>query len=153
MVPEGAKMAPEWFQRVPRWPEMAPRRPQDCPKRAPSGPRWPQDVPRWPQDGPKMAPRRPQDDPRRPKPCLRYVVSSFRFPIVVGSSLVDTIWDQDWPTWSHLGGYGRHGPVKRAILGVKNDTSKIIQIHCRKWGLRNMRLQDGAKIAPQSALF
>ena len=39
------------------------------------------------------------------------------------------------------------------VLELKNDTSKIIEIHCKKqcFGLR--RLQDGAKMDPENALF
>ena len=90
--PRRPQDSPKTTREGPKTAQDGPRRPQDCPKRAPSGPRWPQDVPRWPQDGPKMVPRRSKDIPRWPQkalPCLRYVVSSFRFPIVVGSSLVD----------------------------------------------------------------
>ena len=39
------------------------------------------------------------------------------------------------------------------VMELKNDTSKIIEIHCKKqcFGLR--RLQDGAKMDPKNALF
>ena len=45
------------------------------------------------------------------------------------------------------------GPLVWPILGVQNDTSKIIEIHCKKWGFGNMRLPNGAKMEPESAFF
>ena len=39
------------------------------------------------------------------------------------------------------------------VLELKNDTSKIIEIHCKKQCFGFRRLQDGAKMDPKNALF
>ena len=55
--------------------------------------------------------------------------------------------------WRVLAGSGRVLAGSGWVLELKNDTSKIIEIHCKKqcFGLR--RLQDGAKMDPKNALF
>ena len=55
--------------------------------------------------------------------------------------------------WWVLVGSGRVLAGSGWVLELKNDTSKIIEIHCKKqcFGLR--RLQDGAKMDPKNALF
>ena len=55
--------------------------------------------------------------------------------------------------WWVLVGSGRVLAGSGCVLELKNNTSKIIKIHCKKqcFGLR--RLQDGAKMDPNNALF
>ena len=61
-----------------------------------------------------------------------------------------TIWDQDCGTCGQLD--PSSGPFW-PLLGPKNNTSKIIEIHCKKPGFGNMRLPNGAKMEPKCALF
>ena len=71
---------------------------------------------------------------------LRYVVSSFRFPIVVGFSLVDTIWDQDCGTWSHLIGPDRS---RGQFWGSKTTPLKSLKFIAknRVWGTCGSKME------------
>ena len=55
--------------------------------------------------------------------------------------------------WWVLVGSGGFCWVLGGVLELKNDTSKIIEMHCKKQCFELRRLQDGAKMDPKNALF
>ena len=54
--------------------------------------------------------------------------------------------------WRVLAGSGWVLASSGWVLELKNDTSKIIEIHCKRPGFGFRRLQDGAKMDPKNAL-